>query len=220
MVDGVPDGFRVTMERRPRAVDVVTLPYPGFPTDLQPHDARAQRGRRRHGDGDRERLRGALDVRQRAAPGSARTSAPTATTRSCGGGSSCLAPRSRLTTSGPARRSCSPGSSRTGSTEVPRCTTSTAATSASCSSLVALGADVRREAGRDLPAGCGLGGLVQLSCGRGRGRAARQGRGTRGPRPAVGSAATVPRMPASRSTARSRSASSAVRTLATGTSRP
>jgi UDP-N-acetylglucosamine 1-carboxyvinyltransferase len=30
------DGFRVTMDRRPRAVDVVTLPYPGFPTDLQP----------------------------------------------------------------------------------------------------------------------------------------------------------------------------------------
>ncbi len=29
-------GFRVTMDRRPRAVDVVTLPYPGFPTDLQP----------------------------------------------------------------------------------------------------------------------------------------------------------------------------------------
>jgi len=35
-VASVPDGFRVTMERRPRAVDVVTLPYPGFPTDLQP----------------------------------------------------------------------------------------------------------------------------------------------------------------------------------------
>ncbi len=31
-----PDGFRVTMDERPRAVDVVTLPYPGFPTDLQP----------------------------------------------------------------------------------------------------------------------------------------------------------------------------------------
>ena len=30
------DGFRVTAERRPRAVDVQTLPYPGFPTDLQP----------------------------------------------------------------------------------------------------------------------------------------------------------------------------------------
>jgi UDP-N-acetylglucosamine 1-carboxyvinyltransferase len=30
------DGFRVTMEGRPKSVDVVTLPYPGFPTDLQP----------------------------------------------------------------------------------------------------------------------------------------------------------------------------------------
>ncbi|MEY3734072.1 MAG: hypothetical protein RL347_1431 [Actinomycetota bacterium] len=30
------DGFRVTMDSRPRSVDIVTLPYPGFPTDLQP----------------------------------------------------------------------------------------------------------------------------------------------------------------------------------------
>jgi UDP-N-acetylglucosamine 1-carboxyvinyltransferase len=30
------DGFRVVMAERPKAVDVVTLPYPGFPTDLQP----------------------------------------------------------------------------------------------------------------------------------------------------------------------------------------
>jgi UDP-N-acetylglucosamine 1-carboxyvinyltransferase len=30
------DGVRVAMEERPRAVDLVTLPYPGFPTDLQP----------------------------------------------------------------------------------------------------------------------------------------------------------------------------------------
>ena len=35
-VDVGSDGFRVTMEDRPKAVDVVTLPYPGFPTDLQP----------------------------------------------------------------------------------------------------------------------------------------------------------------------------------------
>jgi UDP-N-acetylglucosamine 1-carboxyvinyltransferase len=34
--DVVPDGFRVRMDERPRAIDVVTLPYPGFPTDLQP----------------------------------------------------------------------------------------------------------------------------------------------------------------------------------------
>ena len=30
------DGFRVTVERRLDSFDVVTLPYPGFPTDLQP----------------------------------------------------------------------------------------------------------------------------------------------------------------------------------------
>ncbi len=31
-----PGGFTVRMDGRPRAVDVVTLPYPGFPSDLQP----------------------------------------------------------------------------------------------------------------------------------------------------------------------------------------
>ncbi len=35
-VDVLDDGFRVRCEDRPRAVDVATLPYPGFPTDLQP----------------------------------------------------------------------------------------------------------------------------------------------------------------------------------------
>ena len=30
-----PDGVRVSIDHRPRPVDVVTLPYPGFPTDLQ-----------------------------------------------------------------------------------------------------------------------------------------------------------------------------------------
>lgn len=30
------DGFTITMEGRPQAVDFVTLPYPGFATDLQP----------------------------------------------------------------------------------------------------------------------------------------------------------------------------------------
>ncbi len=36
IVTTTADGFRVKMERRPLAVDVSTLPYPGFPTDLQP----------------------------------------------------------------------------------------------------------------------------------------------------------------------------------------
>lgn len=35
-VDVLEDGFRVQCFDRPKAVDVVTLPYPGFPTDLQP----------------------------------------------------------------------------------------------------------------------------------------------------------------------------------------
>ncbi|WP_029135241.1 UDP-N-acetylglucosamine 1-carboxyvinyltransferase [Nakamurella lactea] len=30
------DGFTVQLDERPRAVDFITLPYPGFPTDLQP----------------------------------------------------------------------------------------------------------------------------------------------------------------------------------------
>jgi UDP-N-acetylglucosamine 1-carboxyvinyltransferase len=35
-IEARPDGIRVAMADRPRCVDVVTLPYPGFPTDLQP----------------------------------------------------------------------------------------------------------------------------------------------------------------------------------------
>jgi UDP-N-acetylglucosamine 1-carboxyvinyltransferase len=35
-VEVLPEGIRVAMDERPRCVDVVTLPFPGFPTDLQP----------------------------------------------------------------------------------------------------------------------------------------------------------------------------------------
>jgi UDP-N-acetylglucosamine 1-carboxyvinyltransferase len=35
-VSALDGGFRVRMDGRPRCVDVVTLPFPGFPTDLQP----------------------------------------------------------------------------------------------------------------------------------------------------------------------------------------
>ncbi|MFZ1653310.1 MAG: UDP-N-acetylglucosamine 1-carboxyvinyltransferase, partial [Candidatus Nanopelagicales bacterium] len=35
-VELTSDGFTVSMADRPKSVDVVTLPYPGFPTDLQP----------------------------------------------------------------------------------------------------------------------------------------------------------------------------------------
>ena len=36
VVTTIEDGIRVHMEHRPKAIDVATLPYPGFPTDLQP----------------------------------------------------------------------------------------------------------------------------------------------------------------------------------------
>ncbi len=36
VVTTTKNGFRVKMDKRPTAVDVATLPYPGFPTDLQP----------------------------------------------------------------------------------------------------------------------------------------------------------------------------------------
>ena len=36
VVTTIPGGLRVRMDHRPKAVDAMTLPYPGFPTDLQP----------------------------------------------------------------------------------------------------------------------------------------------------------------------------------------
>jgi UDP-N-acetylglucosamine 1-carboxyvinyltransferase len=35
-IETLGDGFRVRMQDRPRSFDVVTLPYPGLPSDLQP----------------------------------------------------------------------------------------------------------------------------------------------------------------------------------------
>jgi UDP-N-acetylglucosamine 1-carboxyvinyltransferase len=35
-VEAFDDGFAVDMPGRPRAIDFITMPYPGFPTDLQP----------------------------------------------------------------------------------------------------------------------------------------------------------------------------------------
>lgn len=36
VVTSISDGIRVKMSHRPTSIDVATLPYPGFPTDLQP----------------------------------------------------------------------------------------------------------------------------------------------------------------------------------------
>ena len=63
------DGFRVVgPQHRPRSVDVATLPYPGFPTDLQPfaltYNAVARRQRHDH----REPVRGPVPHRAGAGP--------------------------------------------------------------------------------------------------------------------------------------------------------
>ena len=36
VVEALADGFSIDMPGRPRAIDFITMPYPGFPTDLQP----------------------------------------------------------------------------------------------------------------------------------------------------------------------------------------
>ena len=36
IITSTDDGIRVRMDARPQSIDVATLPYPGFPTDLQP----------------------------------------------------------------------------------------------------------------------------------------------------------------------------------------
>lgn len=36
ILTSTPDGIRIRMDSRPQAIDVATLPYPGFPTDLLP----------------------------------------------------------------------------------------------------------------------------------------------------------------------------------------
>jgi len=53
-VDTWEDGFRVRQESRPVATNFQTLPYPGFPTDLQPMAIGLSCDCRRGVDGDGE----------------------------------------------------------------------------------------------------------------------------------------------------------------------
>jgi UDP-N-acetylglucosamine 1-carboxyvinyltransferase len=216
VVEPAPDGFRVRMEERPRAVDVVTLPYPGFATDFQPLFLGLNTIADGHRDDHRERLRVALDVRRRAGT-ARRRRAHRRQARRGRGSSSC--PGAPVTGPRHPRRRrawCSPAWSRTASPRSARCTTSTAATRASSTSWSPSARRAARErAGRALDAGLAADQVL---------RAHRVGRNTS--TSTAPSAApervgvTVQRMPASASTARSISASSAVRTAATGTRRP
>ena len=60
------DCVRITMDGRPRAIDIATLPYPGFPTDLQAMALAVLHARGRHVDRHGERLRRAVRVHGRA----------------------------------------------------------------------------------------------------------------------------------------------------------
>jgi UDP-N-acetylglucosamine 1-carboxyvinyltransferase len=109
----LPDGFRViATDRGLAAIDVSTLPYPGFPTDLQPfvlaYDAVAE------GSGMvTENLFEARFRTVQSWPGSAPTCGSTGTTRWCTASRGCRPRPWRPVTSGPAPRLSSPGWSPT-----------------------------------------------------------------------------------------------------------
>ena len=129
MPRSTPSTTAYACRRPPRAVDVVTLPYPGFPTDLQPQFI-ALNSIARRGDGDREPVRGAVPfVNEMVRLGADVT--PTATTPSCAARRSCPAPRSRPPTSARARASCWRASWPTARPPSTSRTTPTAATRAS-----------------------------------------------------------------------------------------
>ncbi len=110
-VDVLDDGFRVQCFDRPTAVDVVTLPYPGFPTDLQPQFIALNSIARRRRDGHREPVRGAVPVRQRDGAPRRRRPHRRAPRHGARPRERCRARRSRPPTSVPAPASCSPVSS-------------------------------------------------------------------------------------------------------------
>ena len=109
-----PDGFRVVgPQGRPRSVDVATLPYAGFPTDLQPfaltYNAVA--------DGSAMITENLFEARFRTVqgwPASEPTPGSTATTSWSTASRCCRVRRSRPATSAPVQRSSSRVSSRTG----------------------------------------------------------------------------------------------------------
>ena len=84
-VSPTPDGSWARRRGRLRAVDVATLPYPGFATDFMPIAVALLASRRRHRDRHRERVRQPVRVRRRARSAWAPTSATRAATRSCAG---------------------------------------------------------------------------------------------------------------------------------------
>ena len=65
-VSPTPDGIWARADERLRAVDVATLPFPGFATDFMPQVVALLATRRRHVDRHRERVRQPAQLRRRA----------------------------------------------------------------------------------------------------------------------------------------------------------
>ena len=129
-VEELATGFRVSCDRRPRAVDVVTLPYPGFPTDLQP----AMIALASVSEGTAMITENVFDGRFMFCDEMARLGAEIRTDghhASCAAASSSPVRRSGRPTSGPAPAWCSPASSPRAPPRCPTSSTSTAATPAS-----------------------------------------------------------------------------------------
>ena len=121
------DGFRVVVDRRLEAFDVVTLPYPGFPTDLQPFAMALAAV----SDGTAMITENVFEARFMFAQELARLGADLRTD----GHHAVVRGRAALsgrrwspTTSGPARRWCSPGWPPRAPRRSPSPSTSTAAT--------------------------------------------------------------------------------------------
>ena len=126
------DSFRVAQYERPKAVNVATLPFPGFPDRPAADGDRPGLDRRRHVDDHRERVRGALSIRGGNDPARRRRPHRRAPRRRPGSRRNCRAHRSGVRTSAPAPvwcwRAWSP-------TETPRSTTSSTSIAATrCSS--------------------------------------------------------------------------------------
>ena len=92
-VSPTSDGLWARAAGRLRAVDIATLPHPGFATDFMPIAVALMYGGRRQRDRHREHLRRPLPVRRRARRAWAPTCAPRAATRSSAASIGCRARR-------------------------------------------------------------------------------------------------------------------------------
>ncbi len=126
------DSFRVAQYERPKAVNVATLPFPGFPDRSAADGDRSGIDSRRHVDDHGERVRGPVPVRRRDDPARRRCPHRRAPCRRPGSSTTLQRTGLVVRTSGPAPVWCLPAWSPT---EIPRSTTSSTSIAATRCSL-------------------------------------------------------------------------------------